>query len=111
MAEPEDHDEIRELQAGLRQALHDYDNTTAEQKAEAFARIVPVADVLVAAQQKQLDRRAEIRAADRRRLLSRILFAAAVVVPVVVLLAGLSLWLLLIMLPLLACGIYLQIAS
>jgi hypothetical protein len=47
---PEDHHKIRDLQANVKRALERWD--TSDEKAQEFARLVPVVNELVDAQQE-----------------------------------------------------------
>lgn len=110
MAAPEDHDEIQELQAKLRRALADWDAAGPGPRDDAFAQVVPAADALVAAQQHQLRRRAEVKAALLRDWTGRIMLVTAAVLVGALLLAGASPWWTLLAVPLLAAGIHLLIS-
>jgi hypothetical protein len=110
-AAPEDHEKIRELQASLRRVLDHWDATHPDQQTEAFSRVVPVADDLVAAHQARLREQAELKADQVRDWVGRVLFLLAALLPtgIVLLLDG-SAWWLLAIVPLLAAGMYLQIS-
>ncbi|MET0236065.1 MAG: hypothetical protein ABW224_15580 [Kibdelosporangium sp.] len=110
-AEPENDEKIRELQASLKRVLHHWDTTPADQQTEAFGRVVPVADDLVAAHFKRVRGQAELAARRRRDWLARILLALAAVVLVILVLTGASLWWALVLVPLLGFGLYALITA
>jgi Flp pilus assembly protein TadB len=104
---PRDHEKVQELQASLRQALDQWDNTDEEQRPRTFAHLVPAVNDLVAAQQENLRRRAAKHTAELRRTSGWSLLAAVVVGLVVLLVTGWNAWWLVLLVPAVLTAVYL----
>jgi Flp pilus assembly protein TadB len=104
---PEDHEKVQVLQASLRQALDQWDNTDVEQRPQTFAHLAPAVNDLVAAQEENLRRRAAKRTAELRRASGWGLLAAVVVGLVVLLVTGWNAWWLVLLVPAVLTAVYL----